>query len=72
MIPQINGFSTNPLFTWSGTICCPFHTERTPSCVVKDGFYVCHSCGAYGGVALLFRGTVGARAESAKKKKAKR
>lgn len=43
----------------NGYICCPFHSERTPSCrLYKDHFY-CFSCGAGGSiidfVAKLFK-----------------
>lgn len=29
-------------------ILCPFHEERTPSCVLYHDHYRCYSCGAYG------------------------
>jgi len=66
MNPQTKGATSNPRFTWSGTIKCPFHNERTPSCIVKDGSYHCSSCGAEGSVALLFSGPVHAKSRKVK------
>lgn len=34
---------------------CPFHNERTPSCMIyPDGGFHCYSCGAHGKNALDF------------------
>lgn len=42
----------------AGFICCPFHTERTPSLKVYERRFRCYGCGASGSVidfvALLF------------------
>ena len=44
-IPQATGFK----------ICCPFHTEQTPSCSVDEanGFFKCFGCGESGSIKLL-------------------
>ena len=34
----------------SATILCPFHVEKTPSCIVREGRYRCLGCGAHGDV----------------------
>lgn len=34
--------------TRSGTICCPFHNEDTPSMKLYDDHYHCFGCGAHG------------------------
>ena len=37
------------------TIRCPFHQERTPSCVIyPDGHYYCFGCGSHGSNAIDF------------------
>ena len=29
----------------NGMACCPFHSDRTPSCSFKNGFFHCFGCG---------------------------
>ncbi len=33
-----------------GYICCPFHSEKTPSMKIWDDHYKCYGCGEYGDV----------------------
>ena len=40
------GFQPNQ----GGYICCPFHSERTPSCKLYDHSFHCYGCGAHGSV----------------------
>ena len=28
----------------NGMACCPFHSDRTPSCSFKNGFFHCFGC----------------------------
>lgn len=51
----------NLIFAWSGTICCPFHNEKTPSARVKDGQFRCGACRIELSVALMFQTSVGAK-----------
>ena len=32
----------------NGMACCPFHSDRTPSCSFKNGFFHCFGCGIGG------------------------
>ena len=33
-----------------GMVCCPFHSESTPSMKLNDNYYYCFGCGANGDV----------------------
>lgn len=33
-------------FNWK--ICCPYHKEKTPSCIVSGDYYHCFGCGKHG------------------------
>jgi len=58
LAPQRRG---NLFSAWNGTICCPFHNEKTPSARVKDGQFRCGACRIELSVALMFQTSVGAK-----------
>lgn len=39
----------------SNMVCCPFHSERTPSCKLYDRNFHCFGCGGHGDVISLMQ-----------------
>lgn len=46
-------------FNRTGFALCPFHSERTPSFSIKNGFAYCYGCGWHGDVIDLVKGLCG-------------
>lgn len=46
-------------FNRAGFAHCPFHSERTPSFSIKNGFAYCYGCGWHGDVIDLVKGLCG-------------
>ncbi len=46
-------------FNRAGFAPCPFHSERTPSFSIKNGFAYCYGCGWHGDVIDLVKGLCG-------------
>ena len=47
------------VFNRAGFAPCPFHTERTPSFSIKNGFGYCYGCGWHGDIIDLVKGLEG-------------